>query len=74
MLCKCFVNDRITERCNKEHKDKKDVSLSLPFSSLQPTEVNRYIQWNEFQDNAQDGMTQEEELRPKQLRENCPEI
>lgn len=38
----------MTERYNKEYKDKKNTPP--PFSSLQPTEVNRYTQCNELRD------------------------
>lgn len=68
------MNDQITEWCNKGQKDKKDVSV--PFSSLQPTEVNRSDILNGMSlDKAQDPLRQEEQLRPTQLLwENRPEI
>lgn len=68
------MNDQITKWCNKGQKDKKDVSVS--FSSLQPTEVNRSDILNGMSlDKTQDPLRQEEQLRPIQLLwENRPEI
>lgn len=55
----------MTEWYNKEYKDKKNTPS--PFSSLQPTEVNRYIQCNELRDNVQDTMREEEEHQTQSI-------
>lgn len=72
MFSKWWVNEKMTEGYN-DYKGNKNTSL--PFSILQPTEVNRYTQRNELRNNAQILRDKRRNIRPSQsLSKTCTEI